>query len=63
MSEYAKNPDELGALWEKEGARGKYMTGEISGIKVVIFPVEKKSDRSPSWRVLKSKPKTDAVPF
>lgn len=57
---YEKNPDELGALWEKNGAKGPYLTGEINGVKVVAFPVERKSDKSPSWRVMKSKPREDA---
>jgi len=57
MSEYVKNPDELGALWVKQGVRGEYMTGTIGGVKVVVFRADKKSDKSPDWRVLKSKPK------
>jgi hypothetical protein len=57
---YEKNPDELGALWEKNGSKGPYLTGEINGVKVVAFPVERKSDKSPAWRVLKSKPREDA---
>lgn len=54
---YEKNPDELGALWLKTGTRGDYMTGEISGVKVVLFPAKKTSDKSPDWRVMKSKPR------
>lgn len=52
-----KNPDELGALWSRTGAKGAYMTGEINGVKVVCFPVNKKHDRQPDWRVMKSKPR------
>lgn len=58
---YEKNPDELGALWLKTGAKGDYMTGEIGGVKVVLFPAKKTSDKSPDWRVLKSKPKTETA--
>lgn len=53
---FEKNPDELGALWLRSGAKGEYMTGEINGVKVVCFPA-KPSERGPAWRVLKSKPK------
>jgi uncharacterized protein (DUF736 family) len=59
MSEFkAQNPDELGALWEKQGAKGAYMTGTISGVKVVLFKNgNKANDKQPDWRVLKSKPR------
>ena len=50
-----KDPNELGALWEKQGPKGTYYTGEIAGQRVVVFPVTKRSsDRSPVFRVLKS---------
>jgi hypothetical protein len=58
---FEKNPDELGALWCKEGAKGPYMTGTIDGVKVVLFPAKKTNEKSPDWRVLKSKPKTETV--
>jgi hypothetical protein len=32
-----KDPNELGALWEKVGAKGPYMTGTIGGERVVVF--------------------------
>jgi hypothetical protein len=54
---YEKDPNELGALWLKTGRKGEYLTGEIGGVKVVCFPVEKRSEKSPAWRVLKSKPR------
>ena len=53
---FEKNPDELGALWLKSGAKGDYMTGEIAGVKVVCFPA-KPSTNGPAWRVMKSKPR------
>lgn len=60
MSE--RNPDELGALWEKSGGRGQYFTGTINGQKVVVFKNDRKSsDKHPDWRVLKAKPR-DAQP-
>jgi predicted Rdx family selenoprotein len=59
MAEQAKNPDELGALWLKTGAKGDYMTGTINGVAVVVFKNERKVEGSnqPDWRVLKSKPR------
>ena len=59
-----KNPDELGALWEKSGSRGVYMTGTINGVAVVLFRNDRKEpgSKQPDWRVLKSKPKGDARP-
>jgi hypothetical protein len=61
MSE--RNPDELGALWEKTGARGDYLTGEIGGVKVVCFRNTKAHDnpKAPAWRVLKSKPREEGA--
>lgn len=56
-----QNPDELGALWEKSGNKGPYMTGTIGGVKVVLFKNgNKSSDKQPDWRVLKSKPREGA---
>lgn len=49
-----KDPNEIGALWEKSGAKGTYYTGEINGQRVVVFPVNKRHDRSPALRVLKA---------
>jgi hypothetical protein len=40
----------------KRGSKGEYMTGTINGVKVVCFPVNKKHDRMPDWRVLESRP-------
>lgn len=56
---YEKKDDaELGALWIKSSARGEYMTGEINGVKVVCFRnTQKRSDKSPDWRILKSQPR------
>lgn len=59
MSE--QNPDELGALWLKSGAKGDYMTGNIGGVGVVVFPNTRKTpgSKQPDWRVLKVKPKEE----
>lgn len=59
MSE--RNPDEIGALWSKTSARGEYMTGTINGERVVCFRNDRQtSDKAPTWRVLKAKPREDA---
>lgn len=53
-----QNPDELGALWIKQGGKGEYMTGTINGQPVVVFRNDRKTagSKQPDWRVLKSKP-------
>ncbi len=56
---YEKNPDEIGSLWLKSGAKGDYMTGEINGQKVVCFASKSDNPKAPAWRVLKSKPQGD----
>lgn len=56
-----QDPDELGALWLKTSSRGDYMTGTIAGQAVVCFKNDRKTtDKHPTWRVLKSKPKGEA---
>lgn len=57
-----RNPNELGALWIKDGTKGEYMTGEIAGVKVVCFRNDRKVGKQPDWRVLKSTPKDQRVP-
>jgi len=56
----------IGALWEKTSARGTFMTGnvEINGEKVgiVVFKNEQKTGKQPDWRILKAKPKEQAMP-
>jgi hypothetical protein len=54
---FEKDENELGALWLRTGQKGDYMTGEISGVKVVCFKVKAGNDKAPTWRVLKSKPR------
>lgn len=58
---YEPDPNELGALWVKSGAKGDYMTGTINGVKVVCFPnTRKSSDKAPDWRVMKSIPRGES---
>jgi len=56
-----QNPDELGALWMKSGAKGDYMTGTINGVAVVLFKNDRKEpgSKQPDWRVMKSKPREE----
>lgn len=53
MSE--SDPNELGALWEKQGRKGTYFTGKIGEQPVVIFKNGNKREGSnaPDWRVMK----------
>lgn len=52
------DPNELGALWIKHSAKGEYMTGTINGVKVVVFRNNnKREEKHPDWRVLKSQPR------
>jgi hypothetical protein len=63
MSEYTKD-DELGALWEKEGPKGPYMTGSVTvdGKKtdIVVFRNHfRTKDNHPAFRILRSRPKEE----
>lgn len=53
MSE--RDPNELGALWEKQGKKGTYFTGKIGDQPVVVFRNgnKKEGSKAPDWRVLK----------
>ena len=53
MSE--RDPNEIGALWEKQGRKGVYMTGKIGDQPVVLFRNDRKKDgsKAPDWRVMK----------
>jgi len=53
-----KQDDKIGALWLRSSERGDYMTGEINGVKVVIFTNGYKQDeKHPDYIVYKSKPR------
>jgi len=56
---FEKDPNEIGSLWRREGAKGEYMTAEIGGQQVVCFRVRSNNPKAPTWRVLKSKPRTE----
>jgi hypothetical protein len=50
--------DEIGALWEKDGAKGPFMSGKIGDQAVVAFRNDKKKNpREPDWRILKAQPR------
>lgn len=53
MSE--RDPNELGALWEKTGKKGTYFTGKIGDQPVVVFKNgnKKEGSNAPDWRVMK----------
>jgi uncharacterized protein (DUF736 family) len=58
---HERNPDEVGALWEKTNQRGTYMTGTINGQPVVLFRNDRKApgSKQPDWRVLKAQPRAE----
>lgn len=61
---FEQDPNEIGALWVKSGRKGEYMTGKINGVPVVLFKNgNKRSEKQPDWRVLKSKPREQADGF
>ena len=65
MAEQERDPNEIGALWEKSSKKKgtPYMSGKINGENVVCFRnKDKKTDKHPDWRVLKSVPKSEAPP-
>jgi len=48
---------EIGALWEKIGPNGPYLTGRINDEPVVVFRNVQKQGNQPDWRVMKPKPR------
>ena len=58
--------DNIGALWLKEGKKGKFFSGsiELEGIKtqIVIFKnTNKTKENHPDYNILLSKPKPEAT--
>lgn len=62
MASFIKDESEIGALWVKTSAKGEYLSGVINGVNVVCFRQNKKSERHPDWKVLKSKPRDGSQP-
>lgn len=62
--EKEKDPDELGALWAREyldkrtGDTLTRLTGTVGGVDVVCWPVDRKHDNQPTWRVKRSRPRS-----
>ena len=61
MSETQKKDDSIGALWERTGPHGKYLSGEVEvegkKIPIIAFPNEyKKEEKHPDWRIKVRKP-------
>lgn len=57
---FEKDPNEVGVLWLKHGGKGEWMSGTIEGIgPVVVFPTNAKSNKAPTYRILKSRPKDE----
>lgn len=55
--------EKIGALWIKEGAKGKFMSGVIGGKQVLIFKnTRKKEDKHPDYEVFNPGDKTDLPP-
>ena len=55
---FEKDENEIGCLWTKTSKKGvEFMSGTINGVEVVCFRANKKSERQPDWRVLKSQPR------
>lgn len=58
----------IGALWIKEGRKGKFMSGnvEIDGVKVdiVVFKNDKGDNpKRPDYSILKSEPRGESKPY
>ena len=60
MSEFQRDPNEIGALWAKTGSRGDYFTGTVNGSPIVVFRNDKKpGSKGPDWRILRPTPKPE----
>ena len=59
----------IGALWEQEGAKGKYLGGKMGDARVLVFPNGfKETDKHPDYIIYVTNPQkreeqTDEVPF
>lgn len=57
---YEKDPAEIGALWQKDGAKGQYFSGEVNGERIVVFRTKKpEGSKGPDWRILRARPRAD----
>jgi hypothetical protein len=55
MPAFEKDPNELGCLWTKTGARGDYMTGKFGEQAIVVFRNDRKTpgSKSPDYRIMR----------
>ncbi len=56
--------EKIGALWLKDGKKGKFMSGTIGGKSVLIFKNSRKQagDKFPDYEVFKGQERTDLPP-
>lgn len=56
---FERDENEIGALWIKTSRNGnEFMSGTINGQDVVVFRnTNKRSEKAPDWRVMKSQPR------
>ena len=63
-----KKERSYGAMWEKQGPKGTYMTGNLEVVEgekvaVVMFKSDKGDNpKRPDWVIFKSKPKVATAP-
>lgn len=55
-------PEKVGALWFRTSGKGtEYFTGDINGLKVVVFQNKHKTtEKHPDWVIYKSTPRDAA---
>lgn len=58
----------IGALWIKEGKKGKFMTGklQINGVEISVVAFiekDKKNEKAPDVRIYLSKPRNQQTAF
>jgi hypothetical protein len=55
---FEKKENDRGALWQRVGGKGMYMTGTVDGKPCVVFANKKKvpGDKQPDWVVLTPTP-------
>jgi hypothetical protein len=57
---FEKKEGELGALWQRQGRKGEYLSGQIDGVgDVICWPIESTNPKAPKWRVMKATPREE----
>ena len=55
----------FGALWIKQGAKGEFMSGELTindkKIPIVCFKNEKQNEKQPDWDILIAEDKSKGI--